>query len=109
MYAIIESGGKQYRVSEGLKLKLELLPGAEGDNVTIDAVLAVNDGANVVLGSPYVQGASVQGKVLSQGKGKKVTVFKYRRRKDYKKKVGHRQWFSEVLVEKINVEVPHGA
>jgi large subunit ribosomal protein L21 len=109
MYAIIKSGGKQYKVTEGAKVKVELLAGADGEEITIREVLAVSDGTTTVVGSPYVTGASVQGKLLSHGKARKVTIFKYKRRKDYKKKVGHRQPYTELVVEKINMEVPHGA
>ncbi len=109
MYAIIQSGGKQYRVTEGMKLKLEKLSGDEGQDVTIGEVLAVSDGTTTTIGSPYIGGASVTGKIMSHGKARKVTVFKYKRRKDYKKKVGHRQHFTELLIEKIQTEAPHGA
>ena len=109
MYAIIENGGKQYRVAEGMRIKLELMPREVGDEVTIQEVLVVSDGANATLGQPYVSGASVKGKILSNGKARKVTVFKYKRRKDYKKKVGHRQNYTELLIEKINMEGSHGA
>jgi large subunit ribosomal protein L21 len=109
MYAIIQTGGKQYRISEGSKVRLERLSGGEGDGVRIDEVLAVNDGISTIVGSPYVSGAYIDGKILSQGRAKKVLVFKYKRRKDYKKKNGHRQLFTELLVEKIHLEDSHGA
>lgn len=109
MYAIIETGGKQYRISEGLKIKLEKLSGSEGEDVRINEVLAVNDGTNTFIGTPYVAGAYIDGRILSQGRGKKVIVFKYKRRKDYKKKNGHRQLYTELLIEKIHLEEPHGA
>jgi large subunit ribosomal protein L21 len=109
MYAIIQSGGKQYRVTEGMKIRLEKLAGTEGDDVTIGEVLALSDGTTTTIGTPYVGGAAVTAKIVSHGKGRKVTVFKYKKRKDYKKKVGHRQWFTELLVEKIVPEASHGA
>jgi large subunit ribosomal protein L21 len=109
MYAIIKSGGKQYRIAEGMSVKLELFPNAEGEEVDIKEVLAVNDGEQTLIGSPYVEGAYVHGKILSHGRAKKVIAFKYKRRKDYKKKIGHRQPFTELFVEKIFVEAPHGA
>ncbi len=109
MYAIIQSGGKQYRVAEGKRVKVEKLPGGEGEDIRIKEVLVMNDGANTVIGNPYVEGALVQGKVLSQGKARKVIVFKYKRRKDSKTKKGHRQPYTEVLVESISMEAPHGA
>ena len=109
MYAIIQSGGKQYRVAEGRRVKLEKLTKNEGDEVQIKEVLVMNDGTNTVIGTPYVDGAFVQGKVVSNGKNRKVIVFKYKRRKDSKTKKGHRQAYTEVLVEKISLEAPHGA
>ena len=104
MYAIIENGGKQYKISEGEKIKLEKFSTGEGEEVKISEVLVVNDGNNTVIGNPYVSGAYVQGKVIGHGKGKKVIVFKYKKRKDYKKKNGHRQLFTELLIEKIHME-----
>ena len=104
MYAIIESGGKQYTIKQGDRIRVEKLEGSAGENITINAVLAVNDGERMVTGSPYVPGASVVGKVLAQEKADKVIVFKYKRRKDTKKKKGHRQLYTELLVEKIDLE-----
>ena len=109
MYAIIENGGKQYKITEGEKIKLEKFTAGEGEDIQIKEVLAFNDGSNTLIGNPYVGGALIQGKVLSHGKAKKVIVFKYKKRKDYKKKNGHRQPYTEVLVEKIQMEAPHGA
>lgn len=109
MYAIIESGGKQYKVTEGMRVKLEKLPGTEGNDIQIREVLAINDGENVLIGSPFVEGASVDGKVVVQGRARKVIAFKYKRRKDMKKKIGHRQTYTELLVEKIHLEGTHGA
>ena len=104
MYAIIESGGKQYTIKQGDKIRVEKLEGNAGDDVTIGTVLAINDGERLVTGSPYVAGASVVGKVLAQEKADKVIVFKYKRRKDSKKKKGHRQLYTELLVEKIEIQ-----
>ena len=109
MYAIIETGGKQYRISEGSTVRLEKLSGVEGDGIRINEVLSVNDGTSTLIGSPYVSGAYIDGKVLSQGRARKVLVFKYKRRKDYKKKNGHRQFYTELLVEKIHLGDSHGA
>lgn len=109
MYAIIQSGGKQYRVAEGAKVKLEKLSGDEGADIRINEVLAVNDGSSTVVGSPYVAGAYIDGRIVAHGRGRKVIVFKYKRRKDYKKKNGHRQHFTELLIEKIHTEASHGA
>jgi large subunit ribosomal protein L21 len=104
MYAIIESGGKQYTIKQGDKIRVEKLQANTGDDVTIGTVLAINDGERTVTGSPYVAGASVVGKVLTQAKADKVIVFKYKRRKDTKKKKGHRQFYTELLVEKIDLQ-----
>ncbi len=101
MYAIIETGGKQYKVSEGDVVYVEKLVAAEGDAVKFDKVLAVG-GDNTVIGTPVVDGASVDAKVLAQGKGKKVIVFKYKPKKGSKTKQGHRQPFTKVQIEKIN-------
>jgi len=109
MYAIIESGGKQYRIAEGEKVKVEKLSGNADDQITLGEVLVLNDGENTLVGTPYVQGASVTGKIVIQGKARKVTVFKYKRRKDTKKKKGHRQAFTELVIEKIQMEATNGA
>ncbi len=109
MYAIIRSGGKQYKISEGMKVKLEKFPAQDGDEIDIREVLAINNGEQVFIGTPYVEGAYIHGKVISQGRAKKVIAFKYKRRKDYKVKKGHRQPYTELFVEKIFVEAPHGA
>jgi large subunit ribosomal protein L21 len=109
MYAIIENGGKQYKIEEGKRVRLEKLSNNQGDTVEIHTILSIVDGATTILGNPYVSGAYIQGKVLSQGKDKKVTVFKYKRRKDSKTKRGHRQAYTELLIEKIHMEeVSHG-
>jgi len=104
MYAIIENGGKQYKIEEGKKVKLEKFTASEGEEIRIGNVLAINSDSGTVIGNPYINGAYVNGKVLAQGRNKKVTVFKYKRRKDYKVKKGHRQAFTELLVEKIVME-----
>ncbi len=104
MYAIIETGGKQYRIEEGKKVKVEKLEAPEGEEIRISNVLAVNSDNGVVIGDPYVSGAYINGKVLAQSRSKKITVFKYKRRKDYKVKKGHRQAFTELLIEKIVME-----
>jgi len=109
MYAIIESGGKQYRIAEGQKVRVEKLSGNADDQVTLGEVLVLNDGENTIVGTPYVEGASVTGKIVNQGRARKVTVFKYKRRKDTKKKKGHRQSFTELMIEKIQMEAANGA
>jgi large subunit ribosomal protein L21 len=109
MYAIIASGGKQYRVTEGQKVRVEKLTGSADDQVTLEEVLALNDGEQTTIGTPFVAGASVTGKIVAQGRARKVIVFKYKRRKDTKKKKGHRQSYTEVMIEKILMEAGHGA
>jgi large subunit ribosomal protein L21 len=102
MYALIESGGKQYKVSEGTVLKVEKLEAAAGDRLSIDKVLMVNDeNGNVKVGNPLVSNARVEVEVMEQGRDKKVVVFKYKRRKNYRKKQGHRQPFTRIKVIKI--------
>lgn len=101
MYAIIETGGKQYKVSEGDVVFIEKIAGTEGDAVKFDKVLAVG-GDKTVFGTPIVEGASVDAKVLAQGKNKKIIVFKYKPKKGEKCKQGHRQAFTKVQIEKIN-------
>lgn len=100
MYAIIATGGKQYRVEPGKKVRVEKLEAEVGSKVTFDTVLMVSaDGATI--GNPYVDGAVVEGEVTEQGRSKKVIVYKYKPKKTYHKKNGHRQFFTEILVEKI--------
>lgn len=101
MYAIIETGGKQYRVQEGDVLKVEKLNVAEGETVEVSDVRAVSKDGNLVVGTPSVAGAKAVLKVISHGKGEKLVVFKYKSKKGYRNKKGHRQPFTEVKVEKI--------
>lgn len=102
MYAIIETGGKQYRVQEGERLFVEKLPADAGDAVTFDRVLAVGgDGEELAVGHPMVEGARVTGKVLKQTRGKKIIVFKYKSKKNYRRKQGHRQPLTQVVIDKI--------
>lgn len=102
MYAIIENGGKQYKVQEGDVLFLDRLSGEEGTTVTFDKVLAVSDGEKTNFGTPFVKGATVTGQILAHGKDKKIIVFKFRAKKGYKRKQGHRQPHTKVKIEKIN-------
>ena len=101
MYAVIKTGGKQYKVATGEKLKIETLGAEVGENITLDQVLMVVDGANVSIGTPILAGASVAAIVLAHGRDKKVKIFKLRRRKHYKRQQGHRQNFTEVVIGDI--------
>ena len=101
MYAIIKTGGKQYKDSEGDVITVEKLAAAEGEAVTFDEVLTVVNDADVKVGKPVVEGAKVTGKVEAQGKGKKIRIFKYKAKSNYRKRQGHRQPFTKVVIEKI--------
>jgi len=101
MYAVIKTGGKQYRVAAGEKLKIDQLPAGVGAEIVLDQVLLVADGDNLKMGRPLVSGASVQAKVLAQGRHDKVRIFKLRRRKHYQKHQGHRQNFTEIEITGI--------
>ena len=102
MYAVIESGGKQHRVVEGETLKLEKIEVPTGESINFDKVLMVGEGESVKIGAPYVEGSSVTAEVIAQGRAKKVTIIKFNRRKHYRKRQGHRQWFTEVRITGIN-------
>ena len=101
MYAIIESCGKQYKVAEGDVIFFEKLDVEEGKKVTFDKVILVSDDSKVEVGAPYVKGVKVEGKVVAQGKGKKIIVFKYKAKKNYKRKQGHRQPYTKVEITAI--------
>lgn len=101
MYAVIKTGGKQYRVVAGEKIKVEKLVGDVGTKVTLDQILMLADGDKVTIGSPIVKGASIQATVLSHGRGDKVMIFKFRRRKHYRKTQGHRQSYTEIQIGDI--------
>ena len=101
VFAVVETGGKQYKVSPGQKLKVEKLNAQAGANLSLDKVLLVADGEEVKLGAPYVEGAKVEAKVLSQGRHDKKIVFKYHSKTRYKKKKGHRQHYTELEVTGI--------
>ena len=103
MHAIIETGGKQYKVTEGDTLFIEKLAVEAGENVTFDKVLAVIDGDKITVGTPVVEGAKVDASVVKNGKGKKVIVFKYKPKKGYRRKQGHRQPYTKVTIGKISV------
>ncbi len=101
MYAVIESGGKQYKVTEGQVLKLEKLPLDVEQTVSFDKVLMIADGDKVQLGAPYVSGKAVTATVVAQGRHKKIKVLKFRRRKHHMKQMGHRQYFTQVKITAI--------
>ncbi|CAM4056860.1 50S ribosomal protein L21 [Roseateles saccharophilus] len=102
MYAVIKTGGKQYKVAAGEKIKVELLDAEVGAEVTIDQVLAIGSGDGLTIGAPLVAGATVSAKVVSHGKHDKVRIFKMRRRKHYKKSQGHRQNYTELEISAVN-------
>ena len=103
MHAIIETGGKQYKVAEGETLFIEKLPCEAGDAVTFDKVLAVIDGEKITIGTPVVEGAKVEANVVKNGKGKKIMIFKYKPKKGYRLRQGHRQPYTKVEITKISV------
>ncbi len=102
MYAVIKTGGKQYKVAAGEKIKVEQIAADVGQDITIDQVLAVGSGAELKVGSPWVAGATVSAKVVSHGRHDKVRIFKMRRRKHYQKHGGHRQNYTELEIGSIN-------
>ncbi|SDZ34311.1 LSU ribosomal protein L21P [Proteiniborus ethanoligenes] len=102
MYAVIETGGKQYRVQEGDTIFVEKVAGNEGEALSFDKVLLISNDEDIKVGKPYVDGVSVNGTILEHGKAKKIVVFKFKRKKDYRKKQGHRQPYTKVKIEKIN-------
>lgn len=102
MYALIQTGGKQYKVSEGTIVKIEKVDGEAGGNIVLDQVLMINDeNGGIKIGSPLLENATVTGKILEQGRDKKIIVYKYKKRKNYRRKKGHRQPFTRLLIEKI--------
>ena len=101
MYAVIKTGGKQYKVSEGDTLKVEKLDAEEGASVELDQVLMLVDGENVEVGAPVISGASVSATVKSHGRGKKIKIVKFRRRKHSRKQMGHRQSYTELEITKV--------
>ena len=101
MYAVIKTGGKQYRVAPGEKLKIEQIPADVGSQITLDQVLMVGEGESVKVGNPLVAGATVTATVVSHGRGVKVKIFKLRRRKHYQRTQGHRQNYTEIRVDAI--------
>ena len=106
MYAIIETGGKQYRVENGDQIAVEKLGVEDGAKVVFDKVLVVGDGADIKVGAPYVDGVTVEGNAIETGKGKKVIIFKYKAKKDYRKKQGHRQPYTMVEITGLGTDKP---
>jgi large subunit ribosomal protein L21 len=101
MYAVVATGGKQYRVEEGDVLRVEKLAGDVGSEIAFDKILLFSDGENVKIGRPDVDGVTVHGQIVAQDKSRKVLVFKYKRRKRYRRKQGHRQPYTAVRIERI--------
>ena len=101
MFAVLNTGGKQYKVSQGDLIKVEKLESDVGDKVTLSQILMVGEGENVEVGSPYVSNCEVTGEVVEQGKGAKIIVFKKKRRKGYRRKNGHRQRFTQLKITEI--------
>ena len=102
MYAVIKTGGKQYRIASGEKLKIEQIPADIGQEITLNQVLSVGEGDQLKIGTPLVAGAAIKATVLAQGRHDKVTIFKMRRRKHYQKHQGHRQNYTEILIGDIS-------
>ena len=102
MYAVIKTGGKQYRVASGTKLKIEQIPAEVGTEITLDQILMVGEGETVKIGTPFLTGASVKATVLAQGRHDKIRIFKMRRRKHYQKRQGHRQNYTEIRIDVIS-------
>ena len=102
MYAVIKTGGKQYRVAAGEKLKIEQIPADVGSEINLDQVLMVGEGESVKIGTPLVSGALVKATVVSHGRRDKIRIFKMRRRKHYQKRQGHRQNYTEILIQDIS-------
>ncbi len=101
MYAVIKTGGKQYKVSPGDVIRVEKLPGEPGEEIELNEVLLVGEGENLKIGQPLVEGAKVIATILDQGRSKKIIVFKKKRRKNYKKKRGHWQYYTELQIKEI--------
>lgn len=102
MFAVIATGGKQYRVTEGDVIRVEKLDGAEGDSIEFDQVLMIGEGEDVKVGTPLIEGGKVTGTVKGQARGEKVTIIKFRRRKHHRKQMGHRQHYTEVQITGIS-------
>jgi large subunit ribosomal protein L21 len=101
MYAIVNTGGKQYKIQQGDILRVEKIPGEVGSSVSFDNVLMFSDGTNVSIGRPVLDNVAVKGHIIEQGKAKKIIVFKYKRRKRYRRKLGHRQQYTAIKIDSI--------
>jgi large subunit ribosomal protein L21 len=101
MYAVVKSGGKQYKVQEGETFRVEKLPGEIGAEITFDDILMYSDGENVLVGTPRLENVTVKGTVVEQGKARKIVIFKFKRRKRYRRKQGHRQQYTAIKVDSI--------
>ena len=101
MYAIVNTGGKQYKIQQGDVLRVEKIPGEVGSPVSFDKVLMFSDGKNVNIGRPVLDNVAVKGHIVEQGKDKKIIVFKYKRRKRYRRKLGHRQQYTAIMIDSI--------
>jgi large subunit ribosomal protein L21 len=102
MYAVVKTGGKQYKVTQGEYLRVEKLEGIQGDTIELNDVLMIADGDNLKIGTPMLDGGKVTATIKSQGRGKKVEIMKFRRRKHHQKKTGHRQSYTEIEITAIN-------
>ena len=103
MYAIVNTGGKQYKVRQGDVLRVEKIPGEVGSPVSFDKVLMFSDGEDVSIGQPVLDNVAIKGHIVEQGKAKKIIVFKYKRRKKYRRKLGHRQQYTAIRIDSIEV------
>jgi len=103
MYAVVKTGGKQYRVEEGETLRVEKISGEVGEPVSLDRVLMFSDGENVSVGTPVLENVAVKGHIVRQDRLRKIIVFKYKKRKRYRRKLGHRQAFTEIKIDSIEV------
>ena len=103
MYAIVETGGKQYRVEKGRPVRVEKLPLEKGEEIVFDRVLLYSDGSGTMIGQPYLDNCRVKGTVTVQGRGPKIVVFKYKPKKNYRRKMGHRQPFTEIMIQEIKI------
>lgn len=101
LYAIVETGGKQYKVTPGKTIRIEKIQGESGDSLVFDKVLAISNDGETKIGTPYIEGAAIKGTIVQQGKAKKILVFKYRSKTNYRRRYGHRQHFTEVRIDSI--------